>query len=172
MSMRSSLVVALALAGAPAVAAAQPAAPPAALTAAAKAQVGTYRCKGHHLDGDDRRPVASKLKVTADLDGQWLVWRLTQTRTSVPKRKPLQFLIHRRVAADGTWHAVQVDSTGGRAELTAPDGANWSGTLVAGTVKVAIRDHQEINGKTIRLWGEYEVEPGMFEPGYDVTCKR
>lgn len=163
-----ALAVALAL---PAAAAAQPAAPDALVTAA-KAQVGRYTCKGDHIDGDQRRPVASKLTITADLDGQWLVWRLAQTKTSTRQRKPLSFLIYRRVDEQGTWHAVQVDSTGGRAELTATDGTTWNGTLTAGAVKVAIRDHQEVTGKTIHIWGEYEVEPGVFEAGYDVTCRR
>lgn len=146
--------------------------PPAALVDAAKAQVGTYRCKGTVPDGDGTRAVTAKLTVTADLDGQWLVWRLVQGKPVGKGKRPMQYVIHRRVDADGTWHAVQVDSTGGRAELTSTDGATWDGTLVAGTVKVAIRDHQELAGRTLHLWGEYELEPGTFDAGYDVTCKR
>lgn|SRR5690349_10568678 len=170
--MRAAIagVVVLLLRG---VAVAEP--PPAALIDAAKAQVGTYRCKGTVADDDaagGKRAVAATLTVTADLDGQWLVWRLAQ-RKPVPRgARPMQYVIHRRVDADGTWHAVQVDSTGGRAELTSTDGATWDGTLVAGAVTVAIRDHQDVAGKTVHLWGEYELERGMFDAGYDVTCKR
>jgi hypothetical protein len=164
------IVIGILLAGG--VAAAEP---PAALVDAAKAQVGTYRCKGTVADDDaagGKRAVAATLTITADLDGQWLVWRLAQTKPVPRGKRPMQYVIHRRVDADGTWHAVQVDSTGGRAELTAKDGATWDGTLVAGAVTVAIRDHQEVAGRTIHLWGEYELEPGTFDAGYDVTCKR
>jgi hypothetical protein len=145
----------------------------ATLAAAAKAQVGKYRCTGEVAEGDTKRKVTSKLVVTRDKAANKLVWKLTQTGKPRPGNKQLMaFVIEREVAADGTWRAVQTDNTGGKAELTAPDGAHWSGTLVWKNVKVAIRDHQEQIGKSLHLWGEYEIEAGVFEPSYDVTCKR
>src|SRR5258705_9569342 len=119
-------------------AAAEP--PPAALTDAATAQVGTYRCKGTVADdtaAGGTRAVAAKLTVTADLDGQWLVWRLAQQEPGARGKRPMQYLIYRRVDADGTWHAGQHDSTRGRAELPSAPGATRTGTLVAGNDSVA-----------------------------------
>lgn len=174
--MRTWILIGALVAASPAVA--QPAAPatttpPPELIAAAKAQVGTYRCKGHVvIDAEHKRAVSAKLVVGLDLDGRWLVWRLKQDRSKTAKH-PLGYIIYRSFdAAAATWRAVQLDSTGGRAELTAADGASWTGNLVSRGTTVGIRDHQELANGVLHLWGEYELDPGVFEPGYDVTCRR
>jgi hypothetical protein len=178
--MRTWIVIGALAVASPAVA--QPAAPatttpPPELIAAAKAQTGTYRCKGHMVVEDrgtavKKRPVSARLAIKLDLDGRWLVWRLKQDKTKLSKH-PLGYIIYRSFdAAAGTWRAVQLDSTGGRAELTAADGATWTGTLVSRGTTVGIRDHQELANGVLRLWGEYEIDAGVFEPGYDVTCRR
>lgn len=146
------------------------------LVTAARAQTGTYRCRGEvTANVDEKRKVTGTLTITTELDGRWLVWRLVPGRG--PKSKPIRYTIYRSFDASArTWNALQLDSTGGRAELTAPasdDGKlNWDGTLYYRGMKVAIRDHQEPVRGGLRLWGEYETEPGLYLASYDVTCKK
>ena len=152
----------------------KPAAPE--LIAAQRAQIGSYRCRGNVVANvDEKRKVTGKLVVSAALDGRWLVWRLDPGRG--PKSKPVRYVIYRSFdAATKTWNATQLDTVGGRAELSAPDAADgkltWTGTYFYRGMQVQIRDHQEPVAGGFRLWGEYETEPGLFLTSYDVTCKK
>jgi len=145
---------------------------PPEIAAVGKTLAGTWTCKGSKPRGDgSSASMVAKLTIKLDLDGAWVQAsfvesgaggaKLTSYRTFDPVAKQ--------------WTLVQVTNAGGHAVSTSAGetgGAwTWTGTSNTSAGSTQTRDHEQRDGKQLKVWGE-ALLGGAWQKTYEATCSK
>ena len=153
------------------------------VAAAAKIMAGSYSCKGNDMNPDgSSRPSLSKLKISADMDGYYILVDLAEQKTK-DNPTPFKAKMYRTYdAAKKTWiDTIIAAAPGGPMTMTTTDSGMgtgkimWTGTAEMGGQKFMERGYEEpdAKAKTVHLWGEVSMDGGKtFMKEYDLTCKK
>ena len=149
----------------------QPFAHPAPETAQlGKRLAGTYRCKGVVLGGDGSSvPRQAKLMIELALDDGWIAARFVDARGP----RVDEFRTFDGVAKQ--WTRIQLASTSAHVMTTSLGEQNgawtWEGVELSPAGTTSVRDHEQITGTQIKLWGE-ALRSGTWQKSYETTCAR
>ena len=148
---------------------------------AAKAMSGSYKCKGNVMNPDgSSKPSLGSLKISADMDGYYLLVDLAQQKT---KENPTPFKAHMFRTYDPsskTWSMVMIATAPGAPIVATTTDAmsgpvTWTSTGAMMGQKFTEKSHEEFDAKSksLHMWGEYSMDGGKtFLKDYDTTCKK
>ena len=135
----------------------------------AKSRTGTWTCKGNTQNGDgSSQPWQAKLVVKLDVDNAWLQLTFTSDKSQTMRYRSYD-------AAAGRWTQVEMQSTSAYVEATSPGEQNgawaWTGMLTSPSGSYQVIEHEQLDGKTLKLWGEMMLG-GKWQKAYEGTCGR
>lgn len=139
----------------------------------AKDFVGTYKCKGVMLNNDgSSTPIVGTFEAKLDLDGTWLASSFSEQRAQ-PGLKFSDFRTYDPTAKQ--WTRIHLDNAMSYVEETslgAQNGAwTWTGSATTSSGSFDVRDHEQLDGKQLKLWGESMLS-GKWQKLYEMTCAR
>jgi hypothetical protein len=137
-----------------------------------KQLAGTYRCKGVALVGDgSSTPLAGKLAIKLALGDAWIASSFVETGRGGVKLDDYRTYD----ATAKQWTRIRLSSTSAHViETTLGERGGtwtWEGSELAPTGTTQVRDHEQIAGRQIRIWGEALLS-GTWQKMYEATCKR
>ena len=148
---------------------------------AAKAMVGSYKCKGVDFNPDgSSRPSLSTMKISSELDGFYILVDLQEQKTK-ENATPFKARMYRTYDADAKkWtNTMLATAPGGPLTMTTTDTmggqVTWSGSFSMQGHAFTEKSHEEPDAKTksVHIWGEFSMDGGKtFNKDYDITCKK
>lgn len=145
--------------------------PPAEIAALAKTLTGTWSCKGNTSRGDgSSTPLSATVVSRLDLDNAWI------STTLVEKGGTLKWTEYRTYDPRASqWTRIQIANTTGHVISTSPGEQTgkwtWTGTASSPMGSLQLRDYEQKDGKSLKLWGEAQIS-GAWQKLYEVTCKK
>ncbi len=145
--------------------------PPAEIAALAKTLAGTWSCKGNTSRGDgSSTPLSATVVSRLDLDNAWI------STTLVERGGTLKWTEYRTYDPRASqWTRIQIANTTGHVISTSPGEQTgkwtWTGTASSPLGSLQLRDYEQKDGKSLKLWGEAQIS-GAWQKLYEVTCKK
>ena len=148
---------------------------------AAKAMVGSYKCKGVDFNPDgSSRPSLSTMKISSELDGFYILVDLQEQKTK-ENATPFKAKMYRTYDAEAKkWtNTMLATAPGGPLTMTTTDAmggqVTWTGSFQMMGHAFTEKSHEEPDAKTksVHIWGEFSMDGGKtFNKDYDITCKK
>ena len=134
-----------------------------------KTIAGTYACKGNRMTPTGQSlPLKSSVVVKLDLSDAWISEAWTEGAS-----KSVDYRTFDGVAKQ--WTQFELFADGSHAQVTSlGEKAGewlWEGSTVSSTGTVQRRDHEQWNGKELKIWGEQQLG-GTWQKSYEASCKR
>ncbi len=147
--------------------------PPADIATRGKQLAGSYTCKGNTQRGDgSSAPLTATVTVKMDLDDAWIQTTMVETT----KANGLRFVEYRSYDATAKlWTRIQLVNNTTHVTSTSlgeKDGKwTWAGEAVSPSGTLQLHDFEQLDGKTLKLWGE-ALLGGTWQKTYEVSCKK